>query len=208
MTPAGIEPTTFRFVAQHLNHCDTASCWLYSAKVIGTFRDCANMPKTSPYCSVFVVTQYNSDPTRLCLGPSLLNQTVGNFWQKREVERWHWVTSMWQLATIPTTPPSSPPSSPLKACFRPYCGESLRRRWHFTFPAMIQTADFLCSLFYACFNGISEIILEFKSSSHPSVVCRRNQVVSMRNLNFYDVSVTVCRLQFVFVIWTGLKMYV
>ena len=23
MTPAGIEPATFRFVAQHLNHCDT-----------------------------------------------------------------------------------------------------------------------------------------------------------------------------------------
>ena len=24
MTPAGIEPLTFRFVAQHLNHCATA----------------------------------------------------------------------------------------------------------------------------------------------------------------------------------------
>jgi len=24
MTPSGIEPTTFRFVAQHLNHCATA----------------------------------------------------------------------------------------------------------------------------------------------------------------------------------------
>ena len=24
LTPAGIEPTTFRFVAQHLNHCATA----------------------------------------------------------------------------------------------------------------------------------------------------------------------------------------
>ena len=24
LTPAGIEPGTFRFVAQHLNHCDTA----------------------------------------------------------------------------------------------------------------------------------------------------------------------------------------
>ena len=26
MTPAGIEPATFRFVAQHLNHCATAVC--------------------------------------------------------------------------------------------------------------------------------------------------------------------------------------
>jgi len=25
LTPAGIEPATFRFVAQHLNHCATAS---------------------------------------------------------------------------------------------------------------------------------------------------------------------------------------
>jgi hypothetical protein len=24
MTPSGIEPMTFRFVAQHLNHCTTA----------------------------------------------------------------------------------------------------------------------------------------------------------------------------------------
>jgi len=24
LTPAGIEPTTFRFVAEHLNHCATA----------------------------------------------------------------------------------------------------------------------------------------------------------------------------------------
>ena len=24
MTPSGIEPSTFRFVAQHLNHCATA----------------------------------------------------------------------------------------------------------------------------------------------------------------------------------------
>jgi len=24
MTPSGIEPATFRFVAQHLNHCGTA----------------------------------------------------------------------------------------------------------------------------------------------------------------------------------------
>ena len=25
LTPAGIEPATFRFVAQHLNHCDVES---------------------------------------------------------------------------------------------------------------------------------------------------------------------------------------
>ena len=30
MTPSGIEAATFRFVAQHLNHCATASPDLYS----------------------------------------------------------------------------------------------------------------------------------------------------------------------------------
>ena len=27
LTPAGIEPATFRFVAQHLNHCATEVPW-------------------------------------------------------------------------------------------------------------------------------------------------------------------------------------
>ena len=30
LTPAGIEPATFRFVAQHLNHCATSVVWLHS----------------------------------------------------------------------------------------------------------------------------------------------------------------------------------
>jgi len=30
MTPAGIEPTTFRFVAQHLNHCATTKLYSHS----------------------------------------------------------------------------------------------------------------------------------------------------------------------------------
>jgi len=33
MTPAGIEPATFRFVAQHLNHCATAVSYLVSTAV-------------------------------------------------------------------------------------------------------------------------------------------------------------------------------
>ena len=32
MTPAGIEPATFRFVAQHLNHCATAVTKMISVK--------------------------------------------------------------------------------------------------------------------------------------------------------------------------------
>jgi len=34
MTPAGIEPGTFRFVAQHLNHCATA----VPIRIIGTYQ--------------------------------------------------------------------------------------------------------------------------------------------------------------------------
>jgi len=29
MTPAGIEPATFRFVVQHLNHCATAAPYVH-----------------------------------------------------------------------------------------------------------------------------------------------------------------------------------
>ena len=41
LTPAGIEPAIFRFVAQHLNHCATAVpfhhvCWTHSEARTGT----------------------------------------------------------------------------------------------------------------------------------------------------------------------------
>jgi len=35
MTPSGIEPATFRFVAQHLNHCATAVyIYIYKGKAV------------------------------------------------------------------------------------------------------------------------------------------------------------------------------
>jgi len=34
MTPSGIEPATFRFVAQHLNHCATTVPVYYKGKAI------------------------------------------------------------------------------------------------------------------------------------------------------------------------------
>jgi hypothetical protein len=40
MTPSGIEPATFRFVAQHLNHCATAipSTFTYSDKQVADIK--------------------------------------------------------------------------------------------------------------------------------------------------------------------------
>ena len=38
MTPAGIKPATFRFVARHLNHCAAAVPALYVATEIGLQR--------------------------------------------------------------------------------------------------------------------------------------------------------------------------
>ena len=34
ITPAGIEPATFRFVAQHLNHCATAVPLFYKYNIL------------------------------------------------------------------------------------------------------------------------------------------------------------------------------
>jgi len=34
MTPAGIEPGTFRFVAQHLKYCATAVTWKMGSEII------------------------------------------------------------------------------------------------------------------------------------------------------------------------------
>ena len=36
MTPTGIEPETFLFVAQHLNHCATAVRWPNNYKTLKT----------------------------------------------------------------------------------------------------------------------------------------------------------------------------
>jgi len=49
MTPAGIEPATFRFVAQHLNHCATAVPLLeqyITPVIVGWFAGCGMRDKT------------------------------------------------------------------------------------------------------------------------------------------------------------------
>ena len=51
MTPAGIEPATFRFVAQHLNHCATVVplrwCYaVYNSSPLPTFRHNRSVPSS------------------------------------------------------------------------------------------------------------------------------------------------------------------
>ena len=66
MTPAGIEPVTFRFVAQHLNHCATAVLWynpvflikIYGCDVIKEVKARYNMIK---YCGrTFLIYLFNA----------------------------------------------------------------------------------------------------------------------------------------------------
>ena len=47
MTPAGIEPATFQFVAQHLNHCATVTPKMYNIK-FHHLSDHLYQPHTSP----------------------------------------------------------------------------------------------------------------------------------------------------------------
>ena len=62
MTPAGIEPATFRFVAQHLNHCATAVPIIYCVHNISctepvTSKDGADLIHTLRLTQ-FHVTQF------------------------------------------------------------------------------------------------------------------------------------------------------
>jgi len=61
MTPAGIEPATFRFVAQHLNHCATIYIYIYIYIYIQL------IPKDGPQLSQHVVVSIIKWDTRqLC----------------------------------------------------------------------------------------------------------------------------------------------
>ena len=56
ITPAGIEPATFRCVAQHLNHC---LCIIYASIYLSGFfflffKSCRHLPETKSHSSLFV----------------------------------------------------------------------------------------------------------------------------------------------------------
>ena len=52
MTPAGIEPATFRFVGQHLNHCDIY-IYIYSTNTFNIFSTCCTFSVYSSTKCVF-----------------------------------------------------------------------------------------------------------------------------------------------------------
>ena len=52
MTPSGMEPATFRFVAQRLNHCATA---------VSLLPDCFNLIVVSSTCFEHVIAHHQED---------------------------------------------------------------------------------------------------------------------------------------------------
>ena len=84
MTPAGIEPATFRFVAEHFNHCATAvpttksyfiklTQSLYSLTHISRVRDCRPHWTASIRYQLLTVSPFKSFPSYL--SPTALNIT-------------------------------------------------------------------------------------------------------------------------------------
>jgi hypothetical protein len=56
LTPAGIEPATYRFVAQHLSHCATAVVWYIGTKILGKQKNTASKMAaavSSQHCYLF-----------------------------------------------------------------------------------------------------------------------------------------------------------
>jgi len=77
MTPAGIEPATFRFVAQHLNHCATEEQkWVPGVFSGGKGGRCVRLTTLPPPCAV-VMKSGNlnflepSGPLQTCNGTDL-----------------------------------------------------------------------------------------------------------------------------------------
>jgi len=56
LTPAGIEPATFRIVAQHLNHCATAVPHSKHVALLKNKKDCAD-----EYCVTLIELQAHRD---------------------------------------------------------------------------------------------------------------------------------------------------
>ena len=67
MTPVGIEPATFRSVAQHLNHCATAVpwviMWIYNFHESGGYREAKI---SNPFYVEFIETQWHWDSCCPC----------------------------------------------------------------------------------------------------------------------------------------------
>jgi len=63
MTPAGIEPATFRFIAQHLNHCATAVPHTMSVSSYNEYwpEDGLVKPKhVAKHCVILVINQLDA----------------------------------------------------------------------------------------------------------------------------------------------------
>ena len=73
MTPAGIEPATFRFVAQHLNHCATAV-----PNKSGVTTEIRCVTKTEVYNDVFEVTVARNKAEIMSHGNDIIHMSAAS----------------------------------------------------------------------------------------------------------------------------------
>ena len=89
MTPAGIEPATFWFVAQHLNHWATAAPYYKQYCLYYTFYALRTIEYTVAYCTVHILSQHGeSDPFM-----TEYDLTYTDVWMKKNENR-QWVIVM------------------------------------------------------------------------------------------------------------------
>ena len=84
MTPAGIEPATFRFVTQHLNHCATAVPFGYQQVPSNDDGECFVVPVPSTKELSYI----NDDYCFSSLVFVLFSASSSNIWNDWKTVKW------------------------------------------------------------------------------------------------------------------------
>jgi hypothetical protein len=127
MIPAGIEPATFRFVAQHLSHCVTAVReFMYFVKITYKLGICDPLDMTlCPWGSVFldVPTRFLKSSAVMISNSAVYKQVLclSWWWATKQTTRQTWLALLVELARLH------------------YC---VSRRWHCVWVSVMQCCIF------------------------------------------------------------------